>query len=170
MPDLWPRSSADSCRDSCAHWPEQCKPTLITSFLSVPDKGSDTPDNLAREAEAHPGSLVISLSHREGWRADRLPRRKFPRSKREKRKGEKRLSLNYNYILSRGIRIAVTFVQFLRAFGICNSANLSLQFFELSHERATIFYRGKLWRNRLYASIFRNELRFFLRATTEPFF
>lgn len=113
MLDLWPRSSAvaDSCRDSCEHWPGLCKPTLITSFLSVPDKGSDTPDNLARGAEAHPGSLVISLSHREGWRADRLPRRKFPRSKREKRRGEKRLSLNY--ILSRGIRITVTFVQFL---------------------------------------------------------
>lgn len=113
MPDLWLRSSAvaDNCRDSCEHWPELCKPTLITSFLSVPDKGSDTPDNLAREAEAHPGSLVISLSHREGWRADRLPRRKFPRSKREKRRGERRRPLNY--ILSRGIRIAVTFAEFL---------------------------------------------------------
>jgi len=86
MLDLWPRSYAvaDSCRDSCEHWPELCKPTLITSFLSVPDKRSDTPDKHIGMAETHPGSLVIVLSHyRERRCADRL-RRKFPR-KEEKR-------------------------------------------------------------------------------------
>lgn len=81
MLDLWPRSfaDADNCRDFCEHWPELCKPTLITSFLPVPDKTSVTPDNFVGEAKTHPGSLVISLSHRKGQRADRLPRRKLPR-------------------------------------------------------------------------------------------
>lgn len=79
MLDLWLRSfaDADNCRDFCEHWPELCKPTLITSFLPVPDKRSDTPDNFVGEAETHPESLVISLSHRKGQRADRLPRRKL---------------------------------------------------------------------------------------------
>lgn len=88
MPDSWPRSSAvdDSCKDSCEHWPELCKPTLTTSFLSVLDKGSVTPDNLAREAEAHPESLLISLSHYEGRCADKLPRRKFPKEESEEKK------------------------------------------------------------------------------------
>lgn len=79
MLDLWPRSfaDADNCRDFCEHWPELCKPTLITSFLPVPDKRSDTPDNFVGEAKTHPGSLVISLSHRKGQRADKLPRQKL---------------------------------------------------------------------------------------------
>lgn len=79
MLDLWLRSfaDADNCRDFCEHWPELCKPTLITSFLPVPDKRSDTPDNFVGEAETHSGSLVISLSYRKRQRADRLPRRKL---------------------------------------------------------------------------------------------
>lgn len=161
-PDSWPRSSAvaDSCRDSCEHWPELCKPTLITSFLPVPDKGSNTPDNLAGETEAHPESLVISLSHHEGRRADRLPRRKFPRSERGKRRGKSRSSLNY--ILSRGIRVAVTFHRFLIS---RNSplGHLVSPIFWIASRQATIFYREKP--RRFYVSIFRSEFHFFLRRT-----
>lgn len=46
---------------------------------------SDTPDNFAGEAERHPGSLVISLSHRKRQRADRLPRRKLSKEKSEEK-------------------------------------------------------------------------------------
>lgn len=162
MPELWPRSSADadSCRDSCEHWPELCKPTLITSFLPVPDKGSDTPDNLAGEAEAHPGSLVISLSHHEGRRVDRLPRQKFPKSEREKRREKDRLLLNY--ILSRSIRVAATFVHY---FSISEFVSRPPCLCSFSNCR-TNFYP----RNREVFMLSFSEASSFLRATTEPFF
>lgn len=96
--DLWPRSYVvvDSCKDSCEHWLGLCKPTLITSFLPILDKESDTPNKSKEKIETHPGFLVISLSyHRERRCSDRLLRWKF--SKEEKKRTNRP---SPNYILS----------------------------------------------------------------------
>lgn len=87
MPDWWLRSSAvaDNYRDSCEHWLELYKPTLITSFLPVPDGEAATPDKPV--GRTHPGSRSddVSSSPKEerGTPRDRLQRRKFTEKKRQ---------------------------------------------------------------------------------------